>query len=282
MLAADCGLLLAAIFWGFSFAAMKGALDAFPTFWVLAMRFMASFLILYSFLGHRFIGAPKQLYKLGLITGLFMFAGFAAQTYGLNFTASGKQAFLTSIYVILVPLLTWAITRVFPGKISMIASLICCLGMWFLTSDDLSSFNMGDAFTLLSVIFYAGHIMMIGYSTKHVDPILFATLQIGLVGVLSLATALTFETWTGFNGMDGIFEIGFAVLFPTIGAFLLQNVSQKYTTATHAALIMSLEGVFGVAAGIYFLSEPFTFRMGIGCALILLAVVISELRGSTK
>lgn len=279
MLAADGGLLIAAIFWGVSFAAMKGALEAFPTFWVLAIRFTCAFLILYSFLGHRFIGAPKELYRMSVTSGLLMFGGFATQTYGLNFTTSGKQAFLTSIYVIIVPLLTWGMTKIFPGLISMTASLLCCLGMWFLTSDASASFNVGDFFTILSAFFYAGHVMYIGYATRKIDPILFATLQIGFVGLVSLFVALLFEPWTGFNGMNGIYEIGFAVLFPTIGAFLLQSVSQKYTSATHAALIMSLEGVFGVAAGVAFLSEPFSFRMGVGCALILVAVMISELRG---
>ena len=277
MLAADGGLLLAALFWGASFAAMKGALDAFPTFWLLALRFNAAFMIMCVFMGRRLMGAPKKLFSLGLISGLLLFGGYAAQTFGLTYTTASKQAFITSTYVVFVPFFTWMATRVFAGKICLLSAFLCCLGMWVLTSEDVSAFNIGDALTVLCAVIYAAHITFLGYATKIVSPALLAAFQIGVVGIISLILAPFFSEWPGFRGGDGLYEIGFLVVFPTIGAFMLQNISQKHTSTTHAAIIISLEGVFGVFAGVLLLGEPFTFRMGVGCAIIFFAVLLSEL-----
>ena len=277
MLAADGGLLLAAFFWGCSFVAMKGALEAFPTFWLLALRFNIAFIILFVFLGHKFAGAPKELFSMGTIAGLLLFGGYATQTFGLNFTTASKQAFITSTYVVFVPFFTWIITRIMPGVISLVSAFLCFFGMWVLTSDDVGSFNIGDAFTVLCAVIYAAHLMYLDYATRLVSPVLLASIQIGVVGLLSLIIAPFFSEWPGFRGTDGLYEIGFTVIFPTIGAFLLQNICQKHTTSTHAAIIISFEGVFGVLAGVLLLGELFTFRMGTGCAIIFFAVLLTEL-----
>lgn len=277
MLAADGGLLLAAFFWGFSFAAMKEALETFPTFWLLALRFNAAFIILCVLFGRRFKGESKRLYSMGMISGILLFAGYAAQTFGLTLTTSSKQAFITSIYVVFVPLFTWVITRILPGKYCFVSALLCCAGMWVLTSEDVSAFNIGDAFTVLCAVIFAAHVMYIGYATRIASPVLLAILQIGVTGILSLVVAPFFSEWPGFHGSDGLYEIGFLVVFSTIGAFLLQNISQKYTSSTHAAILISLEGVFGVFTGVLLLGEPFTFRMFVGCVIIFFAVLLSEL-----
>ena len=277
MLAADGGLLVAAILWGFSFAAMKGALDTFPTFWLLALRFNAAFIILCVFLGHKLIRESKQLFKMGIISGLLLFAGYAAQTFGLSITTSSKQAFITSIYVVFVPLFTWIITRVLPSKFHLLSAFLCCLGMWTLTSEDVSAFNVGDAFTVLCAVIFAAHVMYVGYAARIVSPVMLAVLQIGVTGILSIIFALPFSEWPGFQGTDSLYLLGFLAIFPTIVAFLLQNISQKYTSSTHAAIIISLEGVFGLFAGILLLGEPFTFQMGVGCVIIFTAVLLSEL-----
>jgi len=277
MLAADGGLLLAAFFWGFSFAAMKGALETFPTFWLLALRFNAAFIILIVLFGRKFKGASKKVYSMGLILGILLFAGYASQTFGLTLTTSSKQAFITSIYVVFVPLFTWILTRVLPGKYCLASALLCCVGMYVLTSEDVSAFNIGDAFTVLCAVIFAAHVMYIGYATRIASPVLLAILQIGITGVLSIIVAPFSSEWPGFHGTDGLYEIGFLVVFSTISAFLLQNICQKYTSSTHAAILISLEGVFGVFTGVLLLGEPFTFRMFIGCAIIFFAVLLSEL-----
>ena len=277
MLAADGGLLLAAIFWGVSFAAMKGALDKFPPFWLLALRFNAAFIILYIFLGHRLIKESKQLFKMGIISGLLLFAGYVAQTFGLTITTSSKQAFITSIYVVFVPLFTWIITRILPNKFHLLSAFLCCFGMWTLTSEEVSAFNLGDAFTVLCAAIFAAHVMYVGYAARIVSPVMLTVLQIGVTGILSMIFALLFSEWPGFQGINGLYEIGFLAIFPTIIAFLLQNVSQKYTSSTHAAIIISTEGVFGLFAGVLMLGELFTFQMGVGCVIIFTAVLLSEL-----
>jgi len=277
MFAADGGLLLAAFFWGYSFVAMKEALEVFPTFWLLALRFNAAFIILCIFFGHKFIEAPKKLFTMGGIAGLLLFGAYTAQTFGLNFTTASKQAFITSTYVIFVPFFVWILTRVFPGKAVLLSAFLCFFGMWTLTSDEVGAFNIGDAFTVLCAVLYAAHLMYLTYATRIVSPVLLATLQIGVVGIMSLIIAPFSGEWPGFSGTDGLYQIVFLVLFPTIGAFLLQNICQKHTSSVHAAIIISLEGVFGVFAGVILLGELFTFRMAVGCAIIFSAVLLTEI-----
>ena len=105
-------------------------------------------------------------------------------------------------------------------------------------------------------------------------------MQIFIVVPLSLLCAPLFETWPGFHGFNGLGRIAYTVLFCTIFAFLIQNSAQKHTSSTHAAILLSLESLFGALAGALLLGEVFTFRMVAGCLLIFAAVLLTELGNS--
>ena len=103
---ADIALALVALFWGLGFVAMKDALDSYPTFWLLVIRFVSAALLMAAFFRRRLSGLSRSGIRAGMIIGLFLFLGFATQTLGLNYTTPGKQAFLTATYVVLVPFLS--------------------------------------------------------------------------------------------------------------------------------------------------------------------------------
>jgi drug/metabolite transporter (DMT)-like permease len=277
-LVADGMLLLATVFWGLGFVASKGALEFFSCFWFMGMRFGPAFFLLFAIFRRRMKDVDRSTFAAGLEAGMIFFLAFAFQTRGLEYTSASKQAFITSTYVVMVPLLIWCWTRAFPGGVTLVSALLCCIGTWCLTSDEAGgAFNYGDFLTLCSAFLYALHVIVVGYFVRRVDPIPFAVVQIGLTALLSLATAWALEPWPGFQSLGGVPEIAFCVLFPTSASFVLQNVAQRNTPANHAVLVMSLEGVFGAWAGVWLLREILTPWMTFGCFLILGAVLLKEL-----
>ncbi len=273
---ADFSLMLIALFWGLGFVAMKDALESFSPFWLLTLRFFSGTALMALIFIKRLRSLSRDDLKAGSIIGLFLFLGFATQTVGLKYTTPGKQAFLTATYVVIVPFLSWMFRRKSPGLLSFLSSAICLAGMAMLTLQGGQTANLGDLLTLVCALFFACHILAIEHFARDRDPIILAVIQIGIVGLLSFPMALSFETWTGFGGGDGLGSIAFTVIFCTVLAFIVQNTAQKFTPSTHTAIIMSMESVFGALAGIYFLGEIFTARMAAGCGLIFFAVLLTE------
>ncbi len=277
---ADVALVSVAFFWGLGFVAMKEALASFPPFWLLSIRFGAASVLLLFFFRDRVLTMTYEDLRAGAIIGVFLFLGFATQTIGLNYTTAGKQAFLTSVYVILTPFLSWAVRRIFPGFLVFFSALLCIAGMALLTLQEGLVIGQGDFLTFVCALFFAAQLVAIErYAPKH-DPIILTVVQICIVLLLSLLCAPLFETWPGFRGFKGIGSIAYTVLFCTIFAFLIQNTAQKHTSSTHAAILLSLESLFGALAGALLLGEVFTFRMIAGCLLIFAAVLLTELGNS--
>ncbi|WP_448807508.1 DMT family transporter [Aminobacterium colombiense] len=280
VLIADGALVLIALFWGVGFVAMKDALVSFSPFWLLALRFTASFILMAIIFKKRLRKLTAANLKAGLLIGVFLFLGFATQTIGLAFTSPGKQAFITATYVVIVPFLSWGLKKIFPGYLSFVASLICLAGMALLTlqgnGDTLSTFNKGDLLTFACAIFFACHILAIEMFASKMDPLVLATLQIGTTALLSFACALLFEEWPGSIASSAWWSIAFTVLFCTVFALSIQNAAQKFTPSTHAAILLSLESVFGALSSVLILGEVFTIPMVLGCFLILIAVLLTE------
>ena len=280
MYLADVALVSVALFWGLGFVAMKEALASFPTFWLLSIRFGAASVVLLFVFRDRIRTMTREDLRAGAIIGVFLFLGFATQTIGLNYTTAGKQAFLTSVYVIMTPFLSWGVRRIFPGFLVFFSALLCIAGMALLTLQEGLAIGLGDALTFVCAFFFAAQLVAIErYAQKH-DPVILTVVQICTVVPLSLFCAPLFETWPGFHGFDGLGSIAYTVLFCTIFAFLIQNSAQKHTSSTHAAILLSLESLFGALAGALLLGEVFTFRMVAGCLLIFAAVLLTELGNS--
>lgn len=276
-LIADISLVLVALFWGLGFVAMKDALDSYPTFWLLTLRFTGAFLLMALLFRRRIRGLRRKDYEAGGVVGVFLFLGFATQTLGLNYTTPGKQAFLTATYVVIVPFLVWALRKKYPGGLSFAASFLCLWGMGLLTLRQGFSMGLGDGLTLLCAFFFACQLVAVEHYASKTDPLVLAVLQIAVVALMSLPLALLFETWPGFlPGGAGLWSIGYTIVFCTIIAFSIQNIAQKFTPSAHTAILLSLESVFGALSGIYLLGEVFTPSMAAGCVLIFLAVLLTE------
>ena len=273
---ADMSLLLVAIVWGGGFIAVKGALDSISPFYIMAMRFGISVIIMLLFFRKKIKHITKNQLTVGTLVGLLLFLGFAAQTIGMKYTTAGKNAFLTGTNVVIVPFLYWAISKRKPDTYSLVSAFLCFIGIGMLTLDGGIRIGLGDGLTLLCAVFFAAHIVSVGFFTEKVGAITLVIIQLGSAAVFSLIAALIFEPMPTALNSDTIFAIGYLSIFSTMIAFIIQNVAQKYTTSTHAAIILCLESVFGSILSVYMLNEIFTSKMIIGCLTIFLAIITTE------
>lgn len=277
-LLADFALLMVAVVWGSNFVVMKDALELITPFMYLSLRFGVSFFILVV-LFYKRIGRLKfEEIKAGSIIGFFLFSGFALQTVGLLSTTPGKSGFITGMNVVIVPFLYFFVTGKFPGVWPIIGGVLAVIGLGFLSITADFTVNMGDVLTLISAFMFAGQIVSIGiYARKH-DPVVLTALQLGITALASWIVAVIAEPINFNISFDVWGAIIYAVIFCTIGAFLTQNIAQKFTPSTHAAIILCLESVFAVVFSYFFWGEHLTPKMVTGCILILMGVLITELQ----
>lgn len=274
---ADLSMFIVAIIWGGGFVAVKGSLGEASPYYIITIRFTIAFVLLSLIYFRKFKLIDKKNIRGGIIIGIFLFLGFAAQTVGMKYTTAGKNAFLTGTYVVMVPFLNWIIKKKFPGIKSILAGFITLIGIGFLTISGKLLLGKGDLLTLLCALFFAVQIIAIEYYARGCDPILLTIVQLGTAALLSFICAISFETVPHNINRDFILQMGYLSIFSTTVAAVIQNVAQKYTASTHAALIMSLESVFGSIFSVLILGELFTHNMVIGCILIFSAIVISEI-----
>ena len=278
---ADMSLLVTAILWGGGFVGVKDALETIEPLHLNAIRFSLAGIILSLIFLKRIKKVSRQDLKAGLIVGILLFAGFVAQTVGMKYTSPGKNAFLTGLNVVMVPFFYWALIKKFPGWQTIVAALLSFVGIGFLTLQNGSIvMNFGDLMTILCAVFFAIQIIAIGHYAKNMDTMVLATLQMLVAAVLSVISAVLFEPSMPLSNINrgNIYSIGYLVVFSTMIAFLIQNTAQKYTLSTHAAIILCMESVFGSIFSVIFLKEIFSPSMIIGCAVIFVAIILSEVK----
>ena len=273
---ADLGLLYCAVFWGASFVTMKILVGVYPACWLLFLRFAAGSAMLYVFFRKRIHKSFMHELKGGVIIGALLFVAIGSQTVGLNYIGGGRSAFITAIYVLMIPLMLWAVNRDFPGWVKLFAAGLCVAGMYMLTGGE-SGDVVGDALTVVCAVMFAVQVIAISRYTQGSDPITLSFVEFASLAVMSLVSSLVFESRASLLDMGSIYELLFTIVFATFGSYAMQVCAQKYAEPSHAAIIMSLESVFGLLFSMAFLGEILTFRAGVGCALIFVSVLISEL-----
>jgi drug/metabolite transporter (DMT)-like permease len=263
---ASIGLLFTSMIWGFAFVVVKDSLDAMPPIYMLAIRFTIASLGLSAVFYKKLRLIDKAMLKSGAVLGMLIFLGYATQTIGCKYTTAGKNAFLTAVYVVMVPFLHWLFNKRRPDIYCTIAAFIAILGIGLISLNGDFSVNIGDILTLICGLGYAVHIVYVERYTEKQDPVTLTVVQMIVSALLSWITApimdgkLPLEIFS--KGMIG--SMLYLGLFSTMIAFLLQLVCQKYTPASIAALLLSMEAVFGVLFSTIFLKEALTPRMAIG------------------
>ncbi len=269
-------LLCTTLIWGSSFVILKSALDNITPMWVLAIRFTgASIMMLIASLP-RLKKIDRQYVKGGVLMGICLSLAYIVQTYGLVYTTPGKNAFLTATYCILVPFLYWAIAKKKPDRYNIIAALVCLIGMGFVCLGNDLSVNIGDILTICCGLFYGLHIIVTARTVEGRDPIIVTMLQFATGAVICLIGAAVFEPVPQSIPSDTWLGIAYMTFICTGLCFFLQTIGQKYTPPSQAAVILTLESVFGTAISVILGQEVLTFNIVLGFCLIFFAIITSE------
>ncbi|MBB6632282.1 DMT family transporter [Clostridium algidicarnis] len=273
---ADLSLALVAIIWGTGFVASKVALDAnLAPFQIMTYRFFISSVAMVILFWKEFKKIKLPVLKSGSLIGFFLFIAFAFQTIGLQYTTPSKNAFITATNVVIVPFLYWIIAKKSPDKYSLFGALLTVIGISFLTLDGSFTINFGDFLTLICAFGFAMHITAISYYAEKYNPIQLTTIQMIVAFLFSLVSQLMTKNSTPITKNGGLAILYLGIISTTI-AFLIQNIAQKYTSATKTAIILSTEAVFGTLASVILLGEKLSLKMLMGCGIIFLAIIITE------
>lgn len=273
-----CMLLMSALIWGSSFIVMKNAVDFISPFTLLCIRFVLSTIFISILFFNKIKKIKKQDLLGGFLAGLALFSAFSIQTFGLQLTTPGKNAFLTAVYCTIVPLLSWLYFKKKPDKAQIFAAILCFIGVGFVSLDSSLKVNLGDLYTLIGGFLYAVHIIVCEKTMKKTSPIIITALQFAFASIFSFIAASLFEDISVVFHIDSsiYLQILYLAFFATTLCYLFQNVGQKFVNENIAALLLSLESVFGVFFSILFGQEIMTLQIGLGFVIIFISVLISE------
>lgn len=269
-------LILTTLIWGTSFVVLKNTLESVETLYILAFRFSGAAILLGIVFAKQLKKIDKEYIKIGAILGALLFCGYTVQTYGLVHTTPGKNAFLTAAYCVLVPFVSWIISKRRPDKYNFISAVLCLAGVGFVSLKNDLTMGIGDVLTLCCSIFYATHIVFTSKYIKGRSVILITLLQFAFAGVLCWISALVTSPFPTAISTGNLFSIIYLCVMCTGVCFLLQTFGQKHTPSSTAAIFLTLESVFGAAFSVLMGSEKLSLKLLVGFALIFVAVLISE------
>ena len=275
-------LFAAALIWGTSFFIMKNALDVMPVFFLLAIRFTAGAVLLALIAWKRWKHlTPDYLWR-GAVIGGFLFLAYSIQTFGLALTTPSKNAFLTAVYCVIVPFLTWAVVKVRPDGYNIAAALLCVTGVGLVSLSGELTIQAGDLLTLCCALFYAAHIVAVAKVSPGKDVTLLTVFQFAFAGLYAWIGGGLTETFPAgaLTDPEVMLPLAYLCVMATTVALLFQNVGMVWSDPASGAVILSLESVFGVLFSVLFYGDPVTAQLLAGFALIFVAVVCSETKFS--
>lgn len=287
---ANFALLITAFLWGISFVAQKAGMEYMGPFSFNCVR---SFLGGLSLIPVIYIAKlikeddrPKKLKhlqhillaKAGISCGAALFTAMSIQQYSMLAASAGKAGFISSLYIIFVPI----ISMFFGHKLSKnvkISLILAVIGLYLLCykSNNSAGFDLYDILLLISAFFYGVQILVVNYFSKRLNAVKVCCAQFFVVGILSIPLVLLFETLNFQNIVDCKVPLFFAGILTCGVAYTLQIFGQKYTTPVIAVLILCLESVFAVLGGVVILHESMTPKEISGCIFMISAVILSQL-----
>lgn len=274
---AELSLLLLTFIWGTTFPLVKTAMSFSSPLVFVFFRFVLASLAFWLLFSKRISFEEKGILRAGAIIGIFLFLGFGFQTLGLKYTASSKSAFITGLFVVMVPPLSFLILKEKAKVASILGVVLAVIGLYLLTRPKGSEFNIGDVFTFFCAISFALHVILVQIYTRRYDFFTLTFVQILATALLSLPFMLALERITLSYHPYLILAIVVCAIFATALGLYIQNRMQKHTTTVKAALIYTMEPVFAAIFSYLFLSEVLGWVGILGGALILSGMLCSEL-----
>ena len=278
-------LLLATVIWGFCFAAQSAGMDYIGPFTFQAIRCLLAVFALIPCIAVfdgpqiRFFfrrWADKTLWKAGILCGLALFFSAGFQQVGLVYTTAGKAGFITAMYIVFVPIVG-IFRRKKPSANVLFSILLAIVGLYLLSYAGLGSIHFGDILMFCCPVAFAIQITIVDTYAAQVDCLRLNCIQSLVCSALSAVCMLFMETPNVGNILDCWLPLCYAGFLSMGAAYSLQILGQKRLEPTTASLIMSLESVFAALSGWIFLKETMNLQETLGCILMFLAVILSQL-----
>lgn len=277
----EIGLIITAIIWGSGFVATAIALEYYTPYQTMAIRFFIGGVILSLVFFNKVKTVTKQLLGKGIFLGIILYVAFALQTVGLQFTTPSKNAFITAINVVIVPIIAYLFYKKRLNKFEVIGAVLAITGVGIMSLQLGGTINFGDFLTFLCAIGFAFHIVYTAKFVKDEDPIQLTLIQLLTAAIIGFAVILIKgEIHIPMEG-NALLSVVYLGVFSTTIAYLLQTTAQKFVSETKAAIILSTEALWGTIFSVIILSEFITIRMTIGAVLILTAILVSETKISS-
>lgn len=274
---AIAGLILVTIIWGGGFVASDMALESLLPFQIMAIRFFLATVLMGGITIKQLRGMKKEEIKAGILMGIALFAGFALQIIGLQYTTPSKNAFLTALNVVMVPFIAFVVCKKKIGAKGIVGAIMAIVGVGILSLEKDLTLGIGDGLTLLCAVGFAFQIFLTSEFVKKYRAVVLNFVQMCTAFVLSVISLFCFGQLKFAVTTKGWLSVLYLGVVSTTICYLLQTASQRYVDETKAAIILSMESVFGTLFSILILGELITVRMVIGCVIILTAVIISNL-----
>ncbi|MBR4288752.1 MAG: DMT family transporter [Clostridia bacterium] len=213
----------------------------------------------------------------GVFCGIFLAAASIFQQMGLVYTSAGKAGFITAMYMLFVPIIHFLLFRKKNSLFVWLAVLMGLAGMYLLCVTEKLSLTFGDGLVLVCAVLFSGHILCCDHFAPLGDAISISAIQFLTASVISWVFAFLTETPTTEKILSAVIPIIYCGVMSGGVGYTLQIVAQKYTDPTVASLLMSLESVFAVIAGVFFLDETMSIRETVGCIVMFAAIVLVQI-----
>src|SRR5215208_2858202 len=282
-LKADLTLLLVSIIWGSAFVAQRVAGQMGSVYLFNGARYLLAAVVVLPFAvrasrssSANYIISREQ-YKWMFIVGSVLFGGSAVQQVGLLYTTAGNAGFITSLYVVLVPIALFLMWREKSPWISIVAVVLAGVGAFFLSTGGRFEVRAGDLIELFGAFFWTLHVIMLGKYASRFESMSFSVGQLIVCGLLNLGVGIVVEKSMPLN-LPLLGAIVYTAFFSLGLCYTLQVWAQRHTPPADAALILSLESVFSVLSGWLVLNEKLAAIQIVGCGLIFVAVLLSQFK----
>lgn len=274
---AIAGLIAVTVIWGGGFVASDMALESLRPFQIMAIRFLLASVLMGAASIRELKGIDFKEIRAGILMGCALFVGFAFQIVGLQYTTPSKNAFLTALNVVMVPFIAFLILKKKISMKSIAGAVMAIFGVGLLSLDQDLSLGIGDALTLVCAVGFAFQIFFTSEFVKKYRAVVLNFVQMLTAVLLSIVSLFLFGETEFHVTTQGWLSVLYLGVISTALCYLLQTASQKYVDETKAAIILSMESVFGTIFSILILHEQVTVRMICGCLIILAAVIVSNL-----
>lgn len=272
-------ILLATVIWGYGYVVIRDSLDMIPLSFLMTSRYLTAFMVLALIFVRKLGKMTGQALADGAVLGVFLCIGQYFQTWALGCedTTAGKVAFITALYVVLVPFLQWALWKKRPGKKCLFSVLLALPGLLLLTGTGNTGIGKGDFLALAGSLGFTVHILAADRFTEQEDTILLTVLQFGFAalaaGAVQLLAGVSFPLEQFCPA--AIWPLIYLGIFSTMCGFLLQLLGQEKLPPAVSAVLLAMESVFGMFFSVVLLGEHLTMGSLAGCVLMFAAVFLA-------